>query len=583
MTSNPNNDPAAPPSATDVTRWAGRGRYDGNRDELVIESLGDSPKPAAGEPWVAGHQQLRAMGLTSGSSGRVELIAKGDFGALGARLATKSQSWSGPYDALVQARRDEGVWKIGAKLGLPSPATSAAPAEDGGRENRIALTMNGDYTERNDRIDIHEMTLTAPDFQVEGSGLVRDVTTRAAIDLKGVLDFNWKAINAWLARSVEPGARIAGRPREWRLAGTLDGWPAFDRMGSLEGEMGVQIDALDVFGMRLSEAPVVLRAAGGRVSIDPIDSTLNGGDLHLEPELVRGKDRSTWLHLGADSRLDGAVVNDEVSHRVLSFAAPVLDGATRVEGEVSVALADAYFPLIAPEKAELQIKGDVLFRDVRFMPGPLVDQLIGVFRRERQPLAVLRDPISVNIAGRKVYQRGLTIPVGTVASIGMDGSVDFDQNLDLVARFSLTPPDSNIPVLSSLMSNARFELPIRGTLKNPKIDGDALKEYWKGVGANLLGGSMEAGVDELQKLLRDLPAKGLRDLLSPRRRRGADAPPDPQAPADQANSGRRPLLGPIMKCSSRQSPVTSRRNGQQPKNARAGQSRPKTGAASKTR
>ena len=68
--------------------------------------------------------------------------------------------------------------------------------------------------------------------------------------------------------------------------------------------------------------------------------------LHLEPELIRDKDGSTWVHLGKSSRLDGAIVNDEVSHRVLSFAAPVLDGATRVEGRVSLVLADAYFPVL---------------------------------------------------------------------------------------------------------------------------------------------------------------------------------------------------------------------------------------------
>ena len=51
--------------------------------------------------------------------------------------------------------------------------------------------------------------------------------------------------------------------------------------------------------------------------------------------------------MGPESSLDGAVVNDEVSHRVLSFAAPVLDGATRVEGRVSVKLADAYLPVLS--------------------------------------------------------------------------------------------------------------------------------------------------------------------------------------------------------------------------------------------
>ncbi len=162
------------------------------------------------------------------------------------------------------------------------------------------------------------------------------------------------------------------------------------------------------------------------------------------------------------------------------------------------------------------------------MPGPLADQLLSVFQRERRPLAVLRDPINVRIADGKVYQQGLVIPVAKIASIGLDGSVDFDQNLDLVARFSLQPPRSSVPILTPIMANARFDLPIRGTLRNPKIDGEALKEHWKGVGVNLLGNSMEAGVNGLQRLLEGLPVPGLRGLIPPARR--IVPPPAPAAP-----------------------------------------------------
>ena len=71
-----------------------------------------------------------------------------------------------------------------------------------------------------------------------------------------------------------------------------------------------------------------------------------------------------------------------------------------------------------------------------------------MFQRDRRPLAVFRDPVAVRIASRKVYQDGLAVPVANLASIGLNGSVDFDQNLDLVARFALIPPGSNVPVLS---------------------------------------------------------------------------------------------------------------------------------------
>jgi hypothetical protein len=392
-----------------------------------------------------------------------------------------------------------------------------------------------------DQLRVTELKLMAPYVRIEGSGVVRDLMRRAEVDFTGTLNPEWEQINAILTENVEPGAQITGGPRAWRIAGRIDERPTIDQMGSWEGEIGVKIDSVDVLGMRLSDVPVVLRAAKGRLAVDPIDASLNGGRLHLEPELVRAEDGSIWLHMGPDSRLDGAVVNDDVSHRVLAFAAPVLDGATRVQGRVSFALADAWVPIFGAGGAQARMEGAVSFDDFRFMPGRLADQLLSVFQLDRRPLAVLRDPVAIRVADRKVHQRGLTIPVVNVASIGLDGSVDFDRNLDLVAHFGVIPPRAGVPVLTPIMQRARFDLPIRGTLKNPKIDADALKRRWKDFGIDLLGDSVEAGVNGLQRLLEGLQGTGLGGLIPRARRAMPPPPPRPEAPdeADRKSSGDR--------------------------------------------
>src|SRR5262249_46542482 len=159
-------------------------------------------------------------------------------------------------------------------------------------------------------------------------------------------------------------ARIAGRGRGWRLAGTIGEAAHGDSVAGLRGELGVQIDALDVFGMRLAQTSVVLRTAGGRLEFDPIDTQLNEGRLHLEPQWVQGGEGPYRLRLGLSSTLENAIVNDEVSHRVLAYAAPILDGATRVEGRVSVKRLDADWPVSAAGGTPARIEGDVLFDEV---------------------------------------------------------------------------------------------------------------------------------------------------------------------------------------------------------------------------
>ena len=399
-----------------------------------------------------------------------------------------------------------------------------------GREpGRFAL--KGSYSRVADRIEIGGFTVETVYGRFGGSGSIDKLGTTPEVNFKGSLEPDWPAIHAVLVREVEPNARIAGQSRAWTLAGTIaasatgDDW-----LGGLHGELGIQLDALDVFGMRLGATALVLRADSGRLTVDPIDTRLNDGILHLEPEWVREPKGSLRLKLGPASTLENAVINDEVSHRVLSYVAPVLDGATRVQGRVSVKRVDAEFPLFAATAAPMRVEGDVLFDDVRFLPGPLADDLMSLFPNAdaTRPLLVLRDPISFRVAEGKVHQRGLTIPLAKVGSAALEGSVDFQKNLDLVARFRLNPPGPDKPLLATILRTARFELPIRGTLDDPRIDVEGMKERLKSMGSDLLDNSLVAGAGGLLRFLEQLAA-----------RRQARKPPARACPRPASLTGRR--------------------------------------------
>jgi hypothetical protein len=421
----------------------------------------------------------------------------------------------------------------------PIALTIALGHVSAGREpGRFAL--NGSYSRLADRIEIGEVTVETTYGRFGGSGSIDTLSTAPQVDFKGSLEPDWAAINAVLVREVEPNARIAGQARAWRLAGaiarpaTADDW-----LGGLHGELGIQVDTLDAFGMRLGATALVVRAAGGRLTVDPIDTRLNEGILHVEPEWVRDSQGSLRLKLGPTCTLENAVVNDEVSHRVLSYVAPVLDGATRVQGRVSVKRVDAEFPLFAATGSPVRVEGDVLFDDVRFLPGPLADDLMSLFPNSdaTKPLLVLRDPISFRVAEGKVHQRGLTIPLGKVGSAALEGSVDFQKNLDLVARFSLNPPGPDMPVLATILRTARFELPIRGTLDDPKIDVEGMKERLKSMGSDLLGNSVIAGAGGLLRFLEQLPARRQARKVPP----GAPAAGPPNRPVPTTPEERRRL------------------------------------------
>jgi translocation and assembly module TamB len=526
----------------ETKRWSGNGRYDIGKDELTIAADAAIPADKSQTTNLAlWPTEVRGGGFKSRGAAWVEASLAGSLAGLGGAERSDKAPLDGRLKAILHAKQNPEGWDLGARGEVFDVSTS----DDQGRRqvfaDKVSASLRAGYSRKLDQVEMTELAVVSPWGRVEASGAATNLSGTPEFDLKGKLSPDWQVLTGLLARKVEPNASITGGPREWRLAGKIPSLDANEIVATLRGDLGVNLEQVDVFGMRLGRTALVVHARDGKFLIDPIDSTLNSGRLHLEPEVIEDKQGQTWVHLGPNSGLLDAVVNDEVSHRVLSFAAPVLDQATRVQGSVSLALNDAFIP-IGPKMQEIQarVDGDVLFDNVEFMPGPLADQLIGVFRQERRPLLVLRDPISIRILGRKIYQEGLVIPLGNVAAIGLDGSIDFDQNLDLVARFAMVPPRRNIPVLSQILENTQLQVPITGTLKKPKLNGEAIKDRFKDMGTNLLETMMDVGASGLNRVFRggrgaggEGPAR--RDVFPPFARPDDDqAPPPPQPGLGQA-------------------------------------------------
>ena len=336
-------------------------------------------------------------------------------------VAAAGVATRGELDAGLTAERKESRWAIAGDLNARDlTAAGTDPASTSGPRRLGTVHADWQVEGQGGSWTARRLNLAIPYARLDGSGTLEagSDASGARVDLKGSLAPDWEAIQADLQRDVEPEARIAGRPRGWRLTGTLGGPGSEDRLAGLVGELGIQLDNLDIFGMKLAETGVILRAESGRFRIDPIDARLNQGALHLEPELVRAADGPWRVKLGPATTLRGAVINDEVSHRVLSYAAPVLEGATRVQGRVSVRQLNAEIPLGAATAKSAHVEGDVLFHDVRFLPGPLAEAILDLLPNLREEeeaaggLLVLRDPISFRIADRKVYTRGLARAAG---------------------------------------------------------------------------------------------------------------------------------------------------------------------------
>ncbi len=477
-----------------------------------LEVLGAAPAVSPGQI-VLGPDGIRVYGIGKGLPAlRAEGSLVGNSADLDALLAEvggrQALGLSGRWSALATARGDADGVQVAGKLGLDeAPGPGPKPARP------TAMAVRAHYASAGDRIDLSEFTVSTAFGTLDASGRLDDPSGRRMIDLKGTLAPDFGAITARLADRVEPGAKVEGRPRAFRASGSLAGESSGDRFRGLDAEVGFDLTEADVYGMRFGPSPVVLRAKDGRLSFDPISTTLNEGHVRLEPEIDLGAPGGPVLRLAKNSAIREAEINDEVSRRVLAYVAPILDQATRARGLVSVDLDHAEFPIGPGRARQVKLEGAVVFEDVEFAPGPLANDLLGAIGRRDASLKLDR-PVTLTIAEGRVNQRGLAVPIGDLTRIELAGWVDFDRNLALTATVPVTPAMlGNNPLLSDIAAGTQVRLPIGGTLDRPRIDQDAFTANLQDLGKSLLTRGATRGAMEL--------------LMRLGRPRDPDAPPPP--------------------------------------------------------
>ena len=392
---------------------------------------------------------------------------------------TKPDHW----EAMVQAQGSDQEINFSAKGNIEPSAGS--------------VSLVGRYSRTADRVEFSDCRLDSRFGDVTAIGRLDDVGGARRFELQGQVAPDFATVTSWLQEHVEPGAMLTGQGRPFRLAGTLSG---VEPLKSIEGDLGINLTEADIYGIKLGPTPLLLRARGGQILVDPISTTLNEGHIRLEPEVVLSDSQGDpILRFGKNSTIRDARINDEVSRRVLAFVAPILEGTTRATGRVSLDLDHAEFPLRSARARRVLVDGQVVFTDVAFAPGPLAEDLLAAIGRRDATLRLDR-PVTLTIADGRINQSGLALPIGDLTRIELAGWVDFDRNLALTATLPVTPAMlGNNDFLTDLVAGTQVRLPISGTLNRPQIDQDALTASLKDLGKSLLTRGATRGALELFK------------------------------------------------------------------------------------
>jgi translocation and assembly module TamB len=501
--------PQAPSPSAGSLDLAMKGRYDRAMGVLTL-----APKPTTGpSPIVLSPQGLKVSGLgKTGAGPKVEGSAFGDLDALDRLLVLATGgapiglggTWNGSL-----ATRPDPDGRLRIEINLGSPDLSLADSTGRGRrpEGPFGAAFSGWYRPDADRLDVENLTVGTRYAVVFGAGRLDEPGGRRVADLQGHLSPNWATLKTLVASAVEPGATVQGAPaRGFRVRGPLSGGGTAELLRGLDAEVGVDLAEFRAFGMTLGATPLVARCAGGRLVIDPIQTTLNNGRVDLRPEVRLDDPKGLSLVLAPGSSIAGAEINDEVSRRVLAFVAPVLQDATSARGRISAEFRQAEFPIGGDAGRTSTVVGRVVFEGVEFGGGPMAADLLGLVGHRHGTTVKLQQPVELAIADGRINQSGLVIPVGRAAPIVIRGSVGFDQTLALRADVPVTPAMLGMKAGpgAAFGDGTTVPIPIGGTLSRPTIDQRALRVALGKAGETLLkNGAADKAVDLLKRLSRE--------------------------------------------------------------------------------
>lgn len=503
--------------------------YDAEQGRIDLK-----PRPGSTGAVVLAPGGLAIEGLGGDSFG-IEGGLQGDFRA----IATAYGQWTGtePLDLAGSWSSGLSVHRVGKayeiRANLEAPDLSGPATELGRRRVEIPLNLwlLADYDPDADHLELKDAGLAGTVATVHARGQVGEARTRRVADLSGEFEVDDSLLQRFLAANVEPEAKIALRPRPFHVKGPLAGPSTAAILRGLDAEAGVDVVGLDVFGMKFGTMPLVARIGEGQVAIEPIRTELNGGVLDLRPALDLDDPRGAVFVLANGSGFTAAQINEDVSRRVLSYAAPVLYGATSVRGILSARIDGAEFPLEGDLANGIAVQGHLIFQDTAFTAGPLGRQLLGLVRKPDLVLLRLNQDVPFQVDNGRVYQPGMAIPLANLASIDVVGSVGFDRTLDLAVGVPIVPDAlDRVPIVGDVVGGLKIKIPVTGTLADPKIDKESFDAGMKQMGRDVAGRGAALGggvVDMIRDIGRLFP-----------KRRNAEPAPDP-GPMPPPNPRRR--------------------------------------------
>ncbi len=399
---------------------------------------------------------------------------------------------SGQVDAQFE-RRPETGWQL---------VTTTALEESSQPNLQIQFSGESRYSKADDQLVLTRFEGSAPQVALQLSGTLSEISRQQVVNAQGRIQTPGAPLLDLLPPEIRREVQITGmNVSDIAVQGALAPEPQ-STQGPLTASMNIQWESLAGYGLRSTNGTLKAAYQDGVVTFQPINVNVNNGKLHRLPTLdLTTTPRS--LRFSEGLMLENVALTEEVCRGWLQYISPTLADATTASGSFSLAMRDGIFILGQPEKS--QLAGQLIIFDGKVRPGPLavqllrnVGQLEQLIKRAGIPdlseqafMEIPQEEVNFVLQDGRVYHDEFAVNIRQMR-VSTSGSVGIDQTLALLVRLPI--PDKWLgdvgPVLASLRGEA-IELNVRGTFKEPQVDGRPIAEFGKRIGVKAATGLIE--------------------------------------------------------------------------------------------
>ena len=435
--------------------------------------------------------------------------------------------------------------------GLP---TAVSPGRSNGwdtvwQEAKLKLAATARYDGPSGVVDVSRIEAAGDTMSFAARGKLSDLATRCLTELDGQVAYDLQKLSSRFRKQLGDDFQIAGRDtRPFSFRGPLFDSPTQARLdglhpvstGGANGNESASVESAllqmiaqaslgwtsaSMQGVAIGAGEVDAKLSNGKLVFAPIDLAVSEGKLRLAPTVLL--DRSPMVvTLSAGPVAERIRISPQMCTSWLKYLAPLMADATAAQGNFSVSLDQAVIPLDAPTAG--QVDGVLEIHSAQIGPGPLSQQLLllaaqikaisdgNLLGAPNAPperwLDLPQQRIAFRMAENRVYHQGLQMAVKDVV-IRTSGSVGTDQSISLIAE---------VPVRDEWLSRSQYlaalrgqtiQIPIHGTLTNPKLDQSALTQITQQAVTGTANRYLQGGAEKLDGELNKQLNRGLEKLF----------------------------------------------------------------------